>query len=210
MTEPAQEPDDTFPDVSVGKMPALILTILIAAIGIAVFLTLGVETRGSGWALLASAVLGAALLALAYIDLRTGLLLDSLTLPLIAAGLAWAALADPGTSTSLLNAGLGAAIGYGAIAGLAFIWRRWRGYEGIGLGDAKLLSAGGAWVGATALPMVLFVSSLIGIIAAVIVLQKPRSSGERVALPFGPCLALGIWIVWNLTELDWFQYSGLG
>ena len=99
------------------------------------------------------------------------------------------------------DAALGALIGYGLIAGLAFYWSKTRGYEGIGLGDAKLLAAGGAWVGATLLPMVLLIASGLGITFALTVSQKPRPEGDRMAIPFGPALCFGIWCAWCLQDL---------
>ncbi len=210
MTNADEDADPVFPDVSVGKRTAIITTIVSAIIYAVVFAVFAFETRGAGLALLASVLLASALLALSYFDLRTGLLYDSVTFPLIAAGIGWAFIAPAGTSATWMNAMLGAGIGYGLIAGLAYVWRRWRGYEGIGLGDAKLLSAGGAWVGASTLPLILFVASITGLLAAVIVSQKPRPASDRVALPFGPCLAFGIWIVWCLTDTVLLKRSGIG
>ena len=63
------------------------LTIAAAALYAVVFLGSGVPAQASSLALLASLVLAAGLLLLTYIDLRTGLLLDVLTLPLIVAGI---------------------------------------------------------------------------------------------------------------------------
>lgn len=210
MTEPAPGLDEPYPDVSVGKRAAIIVTTASAVIYAAAFIYFAVDTKGAGLVLLASLILAATLLILSYVDLRTGLLLDVLTLPLILMGIGWAAFAPVGTGAGLMNSVLGAIIGYGLIAGLAYAWRRFRGYEGIGLGDAKLLAAGGAWVGATALPLILFVASISGLLAALIVSQKSSKPGQRVALPFGPCLALGIWIVWCLMDTVLIKYSALG
>ena len=129
---------------------------------------------------------------LAYIDLRSGLLLDVLTLPLIAGGIGVSFLTGLGWASSIL----GAILGYGLIAGLAIYWRRSRGYEGIGLGDAKLLAAGGAWVGVFGLPVVLLIGSGVGIMSALTVSQKARSGDDQRAIPFGPSLCFAIWAVW--------------
>lgn len=200
MTEPQTEREDRFPDVSTGIKTAGIVTALSVIAYASVFILLASHAHGSAAILIASLGLATALLILAYIDLRTGLLLDVINFPLIAAGIAWSVFAAPGTGVGWLHSVLGAALGYGLIAGLAYAWRRWRGYEGIGLGDAKLLAAGGAWVGVTMLPVILFVASTTGLLVALIVSLRSQSTGDRVALPFGPCLALGIWIVWCLTH----------
>lgn len=210
MSDTGSDDQQEFPDVSVGARAALVFTLVLAAIYAAMFVLLGVRAHGDGLALMASLILASALLLLTYFDLRTGLLYDALTLPLILAGLAWAFIANPGSSSGWLNAALGAALGYGLIAGMAYAWRKIRGYEGIGLGDAKLLAAGGAWLGATALPLILLVGSVSGIAAVLFVTQKPLSGGQRVAIPFGPSLALAIWIVWSLTYSNFYLRSVLG
>jgi leader peptidase (prepilin peptidase) / N-methyltransferase len=64
------------------------------------------------------------------------------------------------------------------------------------LGDAKLFSAAGAWVGLEGLPSVLLCASVIAIAFAGVA----RAGGETVTavtrIPFGPYLAFGFWIVW--------------
>jgi leader peptidase (prepilin peptidase)/N-methyltransferase len=75
-------------------------------------------------------------------------------------------------------------------------YRRLRGRDGLGRGDAKLLAAGGAWLGWSALPWVVLLAALLGLLLAL--LQRLR--GERLtaetAVPFGPALALAIWLIW--------------
>ncbi|MEO1554139.1 MAG: A24 family peptidase [Pseudomonadota bacterium] len=193
MTGSGTADDPDFPEVRTSVRTALILTIILAAIYGLLFTFLGSAHRIGPLDLIASLGLGAALLLLSYIDLRTGLLLDILTWPLVALGLGYAA--HRGHLETALS---GAVLGYFLVAGLALIWRRMRGYEGIGLGDAKLLAAGGAWVGILGLPLILLVASGTGLLAALTVSQKSRSGGDRVAIVFGPYLALGIWTVWCL------------
>ncbi|MCG8441017.1 MAG: A24 family peptidase, partial [Caulobacterales bacterium] len=89
-----------------------------------------------------------------------------------------------------------AALGYGVLAGLAALYRRVRGFDGLGLGDAKLLGAAGAWVGPLGLPSVLVWASAAGLLAAGGLALAKRDVGWRTALPFGPALALGFWITW--------------
>lgn len=140
------------------------------------------------------ALLGWWLLALAAIDLVVWLLPDALTLPLLAAGLL-IALAGADVSplwppVSPLSAVLGAALGYLALAGLAAAYRRLRGREGLGLGDAKLLAAAGAWLGVERLPAVLLAAALLGLLTAVLRRGPMRA---ETAVPFGPALALAFW-----------------
>ncbi len=87
---------------------------------------------------------GWALLALAAADFKYLLLPDFLTLPLIVAGLAANWELEPSSLTAHL---IGAGVGFGGIVLLRFAYKKLRGREGMGLGDAKLLAAAGAWTG---------------------------------------------------------------
>jgi leader peptidase (prepilin peptidase) / N-methyltransferase len=138
-------------------------------------------------------LLGWWLLALAWIDIRSWLLPDLLTLPLVLAGLAAAAVFDPG---QLTDRSCAAALGYVSLTAIAALYRALRHREGLGRGDAKLLAAAGAWVGTAALPQVIFFAALSGLVAAGCL----RLAGVRLraqsALPFGPFLALATWVLW--------------
>ncbi|NNU17117.1 prepilin peptidase [Parvularcula sp. ZS-1/3] len=126
------------------------------------------------------------LLTLAVIDSETGFLPDALTLPLIIIGLGVSAL---GYGPPLLHAVLGAVIGGGALWLLAFGFRKLRGKEGLGGGDVKLVAAGGAWCGASALPFILLAASLAGLLF--VLATRFRNEGSDVMkgeLHFGPYL----------------------
>ncbi len=138
-------------------------------------------------------VFGWWLLTLGWIDLRRWVLPDALTLPLLAAGLAEAFLLEPET---LLDRLVGAALGYLVLRAVAIAYRRLRGREGLGGGDAKLLAAAGAWVGGLALPQVILGAALGGLAAAAILRLAGRRLEAQSALPFGPFLALAAWAVW--------------
>lgn len=134
-------------------------------------------------------VLGWGLLALAWIDWDHLRLPDALTLPLIPAGLAAAWLVDPGLAAEHAAA---AAVAYGLFRGLAWAYRRVRGRDGLGQGDAKLLAVAGAWVGLAGLPGVLLGGGLIGLALAAL---RWRQAVGGAQLPFGPALALALWVV---------------
>ncbi|MBV8166916.1 MAG: prepilin peptidase [Alphaproteobacteria bacterium] len=169
------------------------LAMLALAAGIAAIAAIGVD-GSDAWI---AAGLGWTLLALARIDLAHGLLPDILTLPLAAAGLALAGLRDPGL---LPEAALGAAVGFGALALIGWAYRRWRGRDGLGLGDAKLLGAGGAWLGATALPLTVCLAATAALVAVLAARLVGRRLDEAGAIPFGPFLCLAVWIVFRLRE----------
>ncbi len=149
---------------------------------------------GAPWGLvLASLGLGYALIVLTAIDAEHFILPDVITLPLILAGLAvtWAF-----HDERLLRHALGAMLGYGSIWGIGMIYRMVRGRDGIGLGDAKLMAAAGAWCGPLALPSVMLLGAVSGLLGALGLRLAGRAIGPSTALPFGPALSLGFWITW--------------
>jgi leader peptidase (prepilin peptidase)/N-methyltransferase len=147
----------------------------------------------SGWLLWASLALGWTLLALATIDLRHLMLPDVLTLPLVPAGLAVAWLVDP---ARLGDHAIGVADGLVGFALIAWLYRRLRGREGLGLGDAKLLGAGVAWLGWQALPSVVALGAAIALALALAGAAAGGKLSATTRIAFGPYLALAIWVVW--------------
>ena len=94
---------------------------------------------------------------------------------------------------------VGAVLGYGAFRGFAWAYRRLRGREGLGQGDAKLLAAAGAWLGWEALPAVLLLAALVGLALAGALALRRGGLDPGAPLPFGPCLALAFWLCWLRT-----------
>jgi leader peptidase (prepilin peptidase)/N-methyltransferase len=144
-------------------------------------------------------LLGWSLLALGWIDLRSWLLPDALTLPLIVAGLAASFIFDP---DQLTERALGAALGYASLMAIAALYRALRGREGLGGGDAKLLAASGAWLGATTLPQVILLAALSALAAAAWLRLAGVRLGIHSALPFGPFLALATWALWLFSPIS--------
>lgn len=181
----------------IGTFPiAIELAALSVAAWAAVTVT-GAElwfTCGFGWILLTAA----------WIDLRTMLLPDILTLPLLALGLAATSMTMP---DALVDHLLAAALGYLSLAALAWAWRRFRGRDGLGMGDAKLLAALGAWLGLGLLPAALLLAACAGLLAA----GGAALAGKRVtattAVPFGPFLAIAGWLLWLYADSanDWLM-----
>ncbi len=137
--------------------------------------------------------LGWALLALAWIDWEWLRLPDALTLPLLAAGLSAAVVFD---GDAVLSHVIGAALGYAGLRLVAIGYRVLRGRDGLGAGDAKLLGAAGAWVGWQALPQVLLLGAAAGLLIAGARRLLGWSVHAHTPVPFGPPLALALWIVW--------------
>lgn len=140
---------------------------------------------GPGWAAIGAFLFIWAMIALTGIDFDTQLLPDSITLPLLWAGLLFNL---HGTYTSIASAVIGAMAGYLALWSVYWGFRLATGREGMGFGDFKLLAAIGAWLGWQLLPLTILFSSLVG--AAVgIALIVIAGRGRHVPIPFGPYLA---------------------
>ena len=86
-------------------------------------------------------------------------------------------------------------LAYLSFQGLALAYRRLRGRDGLGGGDAKLIAAAGAWCGLAALPFVVLGSALLGLLAALGLALTGRTMTSTTRIPFGPCIALAFWLV---------------
>jgi leader peptidase (prepilin peptidase)/N-methyltransferase len=141
------------------------------------------------------------LVYLAYVDLRTFRLPDVITLPLLLFGLLFNGLSYLGylAFASFQDAAIGAFLGYASLWLLNTLYRLTKKQEGIGMGDAKLLAALGAWLGWLALPGILLMASLIGLIGGLVWLYWNKQN-HRSAFPFGPFLAIA-----GIIELLWPQ-----
>lgn len=145
---------------------------------------------------IADLFLAAMLLAISVIDWRTYRIPDLLSLPLLGAGLAWTWLLDAG---ALPAHAIGAAVGYAAVAGFGALYFRLRHREGLGLGDAKLFAAAGAWLGWRDLPFVLLIASLGGLLFALAMRWFAAAPKDR-RIAFGPWISLAIWLLWILPR----------
>ena len=152
----------------------------------------------SGWLVPATAILGWQLLLIAVIDAEHFWLPDLLTVPL---GLVGAVVTILFTDAPYWAPLAGAAIGFGALAFIAWAYKRVRGHEGLGGGDPRLLGAIGAWVGWQGLASVLVWACVAGLSVAAAMLITRRRLPEDQKLPFGTFLAIGAWLTWLLGPL---------
>ena len=149
---------------------------------------------GPGIAALLALVWVYALVALTFIDLEHKLLPDSLTLPLMWLGLVANSL---GFFTSLHAALWGAVAGYLSLWLIYWGFRLVTGRHGMGYGDFKLLAALGAWLGWQALPIIVMVSAVAGIVVALAL--RLRATQTDPQMPFGPFLSAGglVYLLWG-------------
>jgi leader peptidase (prepilin peptidase)/N-methyltransferase len=144
------------------------------------------------------ALLYLASILLAWVDLRRGLIPDWLNLVIAFAGLARAAALD-GSAAALMAGSEGIVIG--ALAwSLRWLYFRLRNYQGLGLGDVKLLAASATWIGIAGAPVQLLVASLAALAAAGCLHLAGRTMTRQTRLPFGPFLALGLLVTLGLQE----------
>jgi leader peptidase (prepilin peptidase)/N-methyltransferase len=127
------------------------------------------------------------LVALAFIDLDTTLLPDSLTLPLLWLGLLFNL---GGHFTTLSSAVVGAIAGYLVLWSVYWLFKLATGKEGMGFGDFKLLAALGAWLGWEMLPVIVLLSSAVGAVVGIAMIVFVKHD-RRIPIPFGPYLAGG-------------------
>lgn len=146
-------------------------------------------------------VLTWSLVALTFIDFDTQLLPDIITLPLLWLGLALSL--TQGSAGAPLFVSPQTAI-IGALAGYLSLWSVYWGFklltgkEGMGHGDFKLLAALGAWLGWQMLLLIVILSAVVGLVAA-IGMMVLRGHDRQIPIPFGPYLATAgfVALVWG-------------
>jgi leader peptidase (prepilin peptidase)/N-methyltransferase len=154
------------------------------------------STQADGWRIAALTIASIWLLGLSVIDAETRLLPDNLTLSGLWIGLLLSVMPVASTPPPG-DAIIGAAAGYGLLAGLNAAYRLVRGHDGMGGGDCKLLAMLGAWTGPAALPVMLLISAGGGCIWLMLRRWVGTAGDNRLA--FGPWLALSGWItlIWG-------------
>jgi leader peptidase (prepilin peptidase)/N-methyltransferase len=173
---------------------------LVEACTAAVFL-LHLEVLGWGPLLVVRLAFAAALVVLFVIDLDHQLLPDVITIPGVAVGLAAAFFLPPGIVSALL----GVLLGGGALWAVSEAYFRWRGVEGLGFGDVKMLAMVGAFLGWKATLLTLLVGSLAGALVGVGLIAGGRGT-MALKLPFGTFLAVGALVasLWGDGLIGWY------
>jgi leader peptidase (prepilin peptidase) / N-methyltransferase len=143
-------------------------------------------------------VLAVALIAASAIDVRERRLPDVITLPLIVLGLSATAVLSP---ADLLTHVFASAAAYAALWLVATVFRSLRGYDGLGMGDAKLLAGAGAWLGPFYLAPVVLVAAVLGLAAVFFNRGLRKTASIDAAIPFGPFLSVGFFGSWCAERL---------
>ena len=137
-------------------------------------------------------ILSIGFLIIFFIDLKHFIIPNEITYPLMILGFLKSF--DPNLNLNLfpnfIDSLIGGFLGYIIIWLVIFIYKKFRNKEGMGLGDAKLVSLIGFWFGWISIPFVIFFSSTIALIKVIpdLIKNKKNLSSE---IPFGPYLIVG-------------------
>ena len=174
---------------------------------------------GFGAPLVAALAITWCLIALTFIDIDTQLLPDSLTLPLLWAGIAASLFVDGG---ALQQAGatlhslpvdtrssvIGAIVGYLSLWSVYQLFRLVTSKEGMGYGDFKLLAALGAWLGWTMVLPIVLMSAFVGAVVGIALIVR-HGRDRNLPMAFGPYIAAAGWIVLMFGPQIVSRYLGL-
>jgi leader peptidase (prepilin peptidase) / N-methyltransferase len=150
---------------------------------------------GFSWDFFVAATFCAVLVAVSATDLERRIIPNRIVLPAAVALLAAQTILHP--SVEWLIAGVAAAVFF-LIAALAYP-------GGMGMGDVKLALLLGFVLGRT-VAVALFTGMIVALVPSFVVIAKHGRAGRKMAIPFGPFLALGgvVALFAGNTVLDWY------
>jgi leader peptidase (prepilin peptidase) / N-methyltransferase len=166
-----------------------------ACLGVVASVAVVADSRGV-W----GAGLAMLMVAIAAVDARRFIIPDGLNAAAVALGLVYAAAEEP----EIWVQALAGSVLRGAITALAFLavragYRRWRGREGIGLGDVKLAGVAGVWLDWSTIPIAIEIAAMAALgVYMILHFYSRRTVRRTTRLPFGLFLAPAIWIAWFL------------
>ena len=131
--------------------------------------------------------------AICAIDARYGIIPDSLVAAMAAGGLAQTYF---GGQAGLLERGFEAVAVLAGAALFRACYRWIRGFDGLGFGDVKFVTAAALWIGIQGVPVLLLMAVLSALISLLIMRAEGHDLHGRQAISFGPHLAVGLWLTW--------------
>ena len=140
--------------------------------------------------------------AIAWIDIRDGIIPDWLNLAVAGLGLV-RIMATSDVSAAIMAAGEGIAIG-AVFWLLRRLYLAYRGIQGLGLGDVKFLTAAGIWVGVAGIPIVLLIATTAALACAGVMQLSGRALTAQTSLSFGPFLAAGLLATSGLQQIGFW------
>jgi len=175
-----------------------LVELIMGIISLALFIRYGISYQ-----YILQLLFAGSLVVITFIDLHHKLIPDVISLPGILIGFLASFLLR---HLTWLDSAIGIVAGGGALLLIAVVFEKITGKEGMGGGDIKLLAMIGAWMGWKALPFVVLISSLLGIIIGGGALVA-SGKGIRVKIPFGPFLAMGslIYLFFGDSLVAWYS-----
>ncbi len=148
------------------------------------------------------------LVIITFIDLDFQIIPDVISLPGIVAGFL-CSFAVPWLNWS--DSLFGILLGGGSLLLVAKVYKLLAKVDGMGGGDIKLLAMIGAFLGWKAILPVIFLSSMVGCLIG-IPLMLFKGSGTKLAIPFGPFLALAavIYMLYGHLLIQWYLRISFG
>jgi leader peptidase (prepilin peptidase) / N-methyltransferase len=179
------------------RTPQTLAFATVGVCGIVASLILSFDARG-----VAGAGLAALMFAIAAVDARRFIIPDEFTASALVLGFVYAAIED---MDAIVQA-IALSVLRGAVLALAFLvlrvgYRRFRGRDGIGLGDVKLMAVAGVWLSWTTIPIAIEIAAVAALgtyMARHLFFSRTVRATTR--LPFGLFLAPAIWIGWLVEE----------
>jgi leader peptidase (prepilin peptidase)/N-methyltransferase len=146
-------------------------------------------------------LIAASMIVISFIDIDYYIIPDIISIPGILLGLAVGALNHiwiksyreylfSGLALNFYDSIIGLALGAGFLIFISKVFLLLRKQEGLGFGDVKLLGMIGAFLGAEAAIITIFLGSLLGSVIGISLICL-RGYTSSHPLPFGPYLALG-------------------
>jgi leader peptidase (prepilin peptidase)/N-methyltransferase len=181
----------TTTDPRESMQPLLLTSLLLATVAASLFAAPGLEG-------LLGAFLGALMLAIAVVDADRYIIPNELTAAAVALGLLRAGMVGPEAGViGVIWAALRAVAICLPLLALMAGYRRFRGRDGLGLGDVKLMAAAGVWLGFFTIFAVLELAAASALGAYVVnAYWRKRPMKATAFLPFGLFLAPTIWLGW--------------
>jgi len=149
----------------------------------------------------------AALLVITFIDIDHRIIPDVISLTGIPLGFV---LSFALPQLTWLDSLLGILIGGGSLLAVAWGYRLLTGNEGMGGGDIKMLAMIGAFIGWQGVLFTIMAASFTGTLAGVATMIR-MGKGMKLAVPFGPFLAIGaiLYLFFGPQLIEWYLYGFL-
>jgi leader peptidase (prepilin peptidase)/N-methyltransferase len=143
-------------------------------------------------------VFGLILSFMIKIDIKHMILPDSLNIILLISGLTSHYL----IYGNILFSILGALFGFLLFFAIFYITYKIKGEPSMGFGDVKFITALGAWVGITGIPLILLWASLFAGIYIIFKMILSKKFTDK-PFPFGPYLAVAGWVTFLYSTWSW-------